>query len=75
MSDQGYKTKLVMHGKLEKGGSIFIYELVDFPGIQISDIRENRIAKVDRTIAYGEEEFSKISEAVEAWKSSGGINV
>lgn len=44
------RTKLYMHAKLHKGGYMYIYEAVDFPGVLIADKRETRQHPVTRTI-------------------------
>lgn len=62
-----YAAKMVMHAKLAKGGSLYVSELTDFPGVQIMDTKDTRNSKTVRLISYEKQDFKTLSEAVEAW--------
>lgn len=63
------RTKLYMHAKLHKGGYMYIYEAVDFPGVLIADKRETRQHPVTRTITYNEQEYPTLAAAIDAFKA------
>ena len=64
---KGYATKAVMFASLAKGGHLQVRELVDYPGVVISDEQTTRKDSWKRTIAFGDKEFETIGEAIEAW--------
>lgn len=64
-----YKSKTIMHGRMS-GGSILLAELVDFPGIQIADVRQR--GKGERHITFDEKDFNTIAEAITAWRGKYG---
>lgn len=64
-----YKSKTIMHGRMS-GGSILLAELVDFPGIQIADVRQK--GKGERHITFDEKDFNTIADAITAWRGKHG---
>lgn len=64
-----YKSKTIMHGRMS-GGSILLAELVDFPGIQIADVRQK--GKGERHITFDEKDFKTIADAITAWRGKHG---
>lgn len=65
---EGIRVRLNMHMKLAKGGSIYIYDAVDYPGIGISRNRKSRDEPLTRKIVFGENEYPTIAAAIEAWQ-------
>lgn len=63
-----YAAKLVMHASLARGGSTWISELTDFPGITVIKKKETSAAKWTQVVVFEEKEFNKIADAVAAWK-------
>lgn len=64
---QSYAAKKTMFASLAKGGHLQISELVDYPGITLSDCKKDRNAQWTRTISFDGEEFETIGAAIEAW--------
>jgi hypothetical protein len=69
----GYGAKLIMHLSLAKGGSQFVRELVDHPGIMVTDFRETRDHKFERRITYNGNTYETFDEAVNIWKFKQGL--
>lgn len=63
-----YETKLHLHADLRGGGVMNVFDLVEYPGVQIVDTVEKRGAKLERTILYDDQEFETIAAAIEQWK-------
>jgi len=67
------KAKLQLHMKLHKGGSVYVWEATDYPGLQICDRRETSKDPVVRTITYKDQEYKTIADAVEAAKAAAPV--
>ena len=65
-----YESKLIMHASLTQGGSLYIRELTDYPGIVISDNREKRGYPIERNILFQDKEYKTLKEAIEAWETN-----
>lgn len=65
-----FATKLLFQAKLANGGSLYNWELTDFPGVQVLDQKKDYKSKVQRTIGFGDQEFPTIAAAVDAWKKA-----
>lgn len=63
-----YRSKLIMHMNFGPKGSTMVHELVDHPGVQISDFWNKKTRKNERSIIYKNLEYKTIAEAVEAHK-------
>lgn len=76
-----YKSRLLLHLNQGSAGSVMQSELLDYPGISITDHWDKKKKKTHRTISYQGKEFPNISTAIEHWNcnttnniNSGGLN-
>lgn len=69
-----YKMRATMFGSLSEGGSIQCADAVDYPGISVTSVKENRNAEWKRSIVYGQEEFDTMEEAVAQWEADRAHN-
>ncbi len=64
-----YSAKLVLHLNQGADGSTMVRELVDYPGVQISDTFLKKQKKTIRTIVYKNTQFKTLDSAVKEWKT------
>ena len=69
-----FAVKLNMHLKLGSGGSVYVRELTDYPGIIVTDVRPTAKDKVQRVIEWSGREYKTIAEAVEDYKEKQNEN-
>jgi len=63
----GYRASMKLHMSLSKGGSVYGYELTDYPGVTITNRRDTRKDKWEQFAAYKEKQYDKIADAIKAW--------
>lgn len=62
-----WKVELVLHGKMAAGGYMYVYGLVDYPGVSVTDTRRSRKHDTVRTVIYDDREFELVQDAIDAW--------
>lgn len=65
---ESYKVKNVMFASLKNGGHMQVKELVDYPGISITDTKKDRKSDWTREIAFGDRKYNHIDDAISDWK-------
>lgn len=69
-----YKASLELHMKLHMGGSIFHYQLTDYPGIFVTNSRDTSRAPTIRAVHFNNVEYATIHDAILAWKERKNAN-
>lgn len=67
-----YAAKLVMHLNYGRKGSSIVRELIDFPGVVVTDNYGKNPQKHERIIRYMEVIYPNLDAAVAAWREKNG---
>lgn len=64
-----YAVKLLMHLNYGSKGSAMVRELIDFPGVTITDEYDKKNRKSTRTIVLHDIEYKTLDAAISEWKA------
>jgi hypothetical protein len=65
-----YRLQLTIHMSLEKGGCFYGYDMVDYPGISISKMRETRNSAMRTEYIFQNTVYSKLADVLKAWETA-----